>query len=90
MLTPIKSSQPLVPIDLLRTGEVGRISEIDGDTQLAVRLAEMGLQPGAEVRMVRAGRPCIIAINNHRVSLRANELASILVVVNPPDALTRS
>lgn len=71
----------VLPLDMLSPGEVGRVVEIDGDQQLVFRLAEMGVQPGTEVQMLRQGSPCILAVENRRVSFRGENAALILVEV---------
>ncbi|MEX2288532.1 MAG: FeoA domain-containing protein [Planctomycetaceae bacterium] len=70
-----------IPVEYLVAGEVGRIARIDGDAAAVVRLAEMGLQQGVSVRMVRPGRPCILAVGNHRLSFRGDETAIVLVEI---------
>ena len=69
----------ILPLELLAPGENGRITEIDGDESLVTRLAEMGFRSGVEVRMIQPGCPCIIAIDNHRISFRGEEAATIFV-----------
>lgn len=73
----------LLPLEALQSGESGRIHEIDGQSELVQRLAEMGLHPGATVRMLRPGSPCIVDINHQRLSYRCDDRASILVEVGP-------
>lgn len=73
----------IVPLELLKPGETGRVIDVGGDTPLVSRLGEMGLRLGSEVRMVQPGRPCIIAIANQRLSFRAEEAGLILVEVCP-------
>jgi Fe2+ transport system protein FeoA len=65
----------------MHAGEEGRIVEIDGPPDIVVRLREMGLQPGLSIRMVREGSPCIVAFDNHRLSLRAGTETVVLVEV---------
>ena len=72
----------IVPLELLSAGEQGRILEVDGRPEVVVRLEEMGLHAGVPVRMVQPGSPCILALNNHRLSFRGEESASILVELN--------
>ena len=72
---------PLVPLELLRTGEQGRISTLEGSADFVHRLQEMGLREGAVVEMVRPGSPCILAIDHQRLSLRLDEAATVLVEV---------
>ena len=71
--------QQLVPLELLSSGEQGRIAEIDGDDEFVNRLAEMGCRCGTQIRMVRPSVPCIIAIENHRLSFRGDDAATIFV-----------
>lgn len=71
----------LVPLELMAPGEEGLISSLDGPDSLVVRLKEMGLQEGTLVRMVKAGSPCILAINEQRLSFRIDDAATILVEV---------
>lgn len=74
----------MVPLDALHNGEEGWIAEIDGESHWVVRLQEMGLRRGTAVRMVKAGSPCLIAVNGQRLSLRIDELTTILVEFTPP------
>ena len=71
----------VVPLEMMSTGEQGRVCNLDGSPELVVRLEEMGLREGACVRMVRSGSPCILAINDHRLSLRFDDCATVLVEV---------
>lgn len=70
---------PVIPLHLLSAGEHARVVDIDGDQSLITRLHEMGLREQTEVTMIQSGRPCIIAIGNHRLSFRGEEAAVILV-----------
>jgi ferrous iron transport protein A len=70
---------PLIPLDLLQAGEHARIVDIDGESTLVTRLHEMGLRDGVEVTMVQSGEPCIIAVGNHRLSLRGGDTTVIMV-----------
>lgn len=74
----------MIPLELLKAGEEGAVHCVDGCESFTHRLAEMGLREGALVRMIRPGCPCLVAINDNRMSLRIEGSASILVeVVNP-------
>ena len=73
------SVQQVVPLELLSAGEQGQIAQIDGDRDLIHRLAEMGFSPGCQVRMVQPGSPCIIALENHRLSFRGDDAAAVFV-----------
>ncbi|MBT6156751.1 MAG: hypothetical protein HOK71_15450 [Planctomycetaceae bacterium] len=74
--------QQFVPLEFLRAGEEGRVHQIDGEHDLVVRLEEMGLRQGVDVRMIRPGSPCIVAFDNHRLSVRTDENAVVMVSVN--------
>ena len=41
----------------------------------------MGLREGAHVRMIRAGSPCIVALDHQRLSFRTDEAAVVFVEV---------
>lgn len=69
----------MVPLESLQPDEGGRIVLIEGHEATVHRLEEMGLREGAAVRMVRAGRPCIVRVNDHRLSLRTSDDVLILV-----------
>ena len=71
----------LIPLELLKAGEEGCVQCVEGCESLAHRLAEMGLREGVLIRMLRPGCPCLVAVNNHRMSLRIEGSACILVEV---------
>ena len=79
--TNVSSALPVVPLELLAAGEEGLIHDLDGSPEFVHRLAEMGLRVGAAVRMVQPGSPCILAVGNHRFSLRIDDAAAVLVEV---------
>jgi Fe2+ transport system protein FeoA len=71
----------VVPLELLKIGEQGRIWEVDGRPDFVHRLEEMGLRPGTLVRMLQPGSPCILDLNHHRLTFRADHEASVLIEV---------
>ena len=74
----------IVPLELMACGEFGHVVQIDGPADVVHRLAEMGLREQASVRTVQPGRPCIVAVNDQRLSLRADEEVEILVALTQP------
>ena len=68
-----------IPMDLLCPNEEARIVEVSGDARRVHQLAEIGLRQGCQVRMIRPGQPCLIAIDGRRLSLRVNGDIDILV-----------
>lgn len=73
----------IVPLELMSVGEVGRIVLLDGTPEVVHRLAEMGLREQCLVRMLQPGRPCLIVVGDHRLSLRYEEDVQILVALGP-------
>jgi Fe2+ transport system protein FeoA len=69
----------VVPLEFLAPGERGRILSVEGNLQAITRLREMGLREGVEVRKIRTGPPCIIAIDEQRLSFRGEDAALVLV-----------
>jgi Fe2+ transport system protein FeoA len=83
MTTTMKASlRHVIPLGLLPVGSTATIVEIDGQPDVVGRLHEMGVRPGCDVRMVRSGDACIIAIDNHRFGFRGAEVANVLVEVS--------
>jgi len=61
--------------DLTR-GQSGRVVEIQGADELALRLMEMGLTPGVEVTLIGQaplGDPLEFDVRGYRLSLRKQE-----------------
>lgn len=79
-LAPVTVMQ-LIPLELMATGEHGKVHDVDGAPEFVVRLQELGLLAGTAVQMVKAGSPCILAINEQRFSLRFDRRATVLVEV---------
>lgn len=71
----------IVPMELMAAGEVGHVVQVDGSAEVVHRLAEMGLREQVRVMMVQPGRPCIVAVGDHRLSLRMDDEAEILVAL---------
>lgn len=74
-----RSIGQLLPLDELRANESGRIASVDGDERAVQRLAEMGLRDGVTLRMVRPGQPSIVALGDHRLSVRLDEETIVLI-----------
>ncbi len=74
----------IVPLELMAAGEVGHVVQIDGSPEVVHRLAEIGFRERSVVRMIQPGRPCIIAVNDQRLSLRSEDELEILVALGLP------
>jgi len=71
--------EDVLPLDLMQANEEASIVELIGNESQIHRLAEMGLRVGATIRMVRAGTPCLLALDGKRLSLRLSQDMEILV-----------
>jgi len=60
-----------------KSGEEGLVTEITGESGMAHRLQELGVVPGAWVKMVQHGCPMLIQIGNSRISLRRQDAKQI-------------
>ena len=68
----------------LEIGAKARVVSIDGEDAISRRLLEMGVTPGASIRVIKNasfGCPMEIRIRNSHLALRRSEADSI--VVNP-------
>lgn len=75
------SLENIVPLTLMASGEAGIVIQVDGSADVVHRLAEMGLREQAFIRMVQPGCPCIIALNDQRLSLRTDDDVEILIAL---------
>ncbi|MCA9081337.1 MAG: ferrous iron transport protein A [Planctomycetaceae bacterium] len=69
----------MLPLETLRSGETGRVVDLDGQLDLVQRLQELGLRLGATVQMLREGTPLLIAIDGQRLSFRPDARTMVLV-----------
>ena len=74
-----------VSLDRLRAGAPARVLAVKGTGAVARRLMEMGVVPGAPVRVVKAaplGDPLEVRVRNYHLALRRSEAQSISVVMS--------
>ncbi|HWS54829.1 MAG TPA: FeoA family protein [Pyrinomonadaceae bacterium] len=70
-------------LDSLPVGAPARVVAVEGSGAVARRLMEMGVVPGAPVRVVRVaplGDPLEVRVRNYHLALRRTEAQTILVV----------
>ena len=71
----------------MRLAEVGvgrraKVVSVDGDDEIGVRLLEMGLTPGVEVRLLGVaplGDPLEFEVRGYRLSVRKSEANRVVV-----------
>lgn len=64
----------------LGVGAVARVARVDGLDEISIRLMEMGLIPGTELRVLGVaplGDPIEIEVRGYRLSLRKSEAARV-------------
>jgi ferrous iron transport protein A len=72
-------------LDLMPIDVGARVASVDVTGQHGMRLMEMGIVPGAPVRVVKAaplGDPIQICVRNYHLALRRTEARSIEVILN--------
>lgn len=75
-----------LPLSGLPVGGAARVRRLSGDPLVRERLAELGLTPGEEVRLLRRaplGDPLEILVRGYRLALRGDEAALLEVEARP-------
>lgn len=72
---------PLLPLPAVDRNEDATIECVAASGPLRSRLLDLGLLPGARVRVVAPGSPCILEVGATRLCLRADEAEAILVQI---------
>jgi ferrous iron transport protein A len=65
----------------LRVGAVAKVARVEGTDDISCRLMEMGLTPGASVRVVGfapLGDPLELEVRGYRLSVRKSEAARVI------------
>ena len=76
-------------LDTLPIGELAAVAEVEGTDELSLRLLEMGLTPGVELRVLGTaplGDPLEIELRGYRLSIRKREAARVRLAPEPPVA----
>jgi len=79
------STPAALSLDSLRAGTPARVLAVGGEGPLARRLMEMGVVPGAPVRVIKAaplGDPLEVRVRNYHLALRRSEARTISVVAS--------
>jgi ferrous iron transport protein A len=71
-------------LDDLPSGLAARVVNVHGSSAISRRLMEMGIVPGAHIRVVRTapfGDPIQVCLRNHHLALRRLEARAISILV---------
>ncbi len=74
-----ETDQIVLPLTLLRPGELAEVDQVVGIGEVVARLVELGLRDGSQVEMIRSGSPCMIKLDGQKLGLRSEELDHVLV-----------
>ena len=70
----------------LRVGQKARVRQIVGTNEISMRLLEMGLTPGVDVRLLGTaplGDPLELELRGYRLSVRKSEAALVEIEILP-------
>ena len=77
----------MTTLDTLPVGQSAQITEIQGADAIAIRLMEMGLTEGEEIRVLAVaplGDPVEYEIRGYRLSLRRTEARRVVIQSSVP------
>jgi ferrous iron transport protein A len=80
-----------VSLDRLPPGTEGRVVSVGGSGPVARRLMEMGVVPGAPVRVIKfapLGDPLEVRVRDYHLALRRGEAQTISVVISDEEAFS--
>jgi Fe2+ transport system protein FeoA len=77
--TPLVTSVPLTHAPLRSECYV---TDVAGDGAFLERLRELGIEVGAQVRVLRPGRSLLLGVGECRLALRATEASAVSVCVS--------
>jgi len=83
-----KTGPAAVSLDALEAGRHARVVAVRGSGAVARRLMEMGVVPGAPVRVIKAaplGDPLEVRVRNYHLALRRSEAQTVSVVLSTED-----
>jgi ferrous iron transport protein A len=71
-----------VSLDEVSVGSTVRVRDVAGGDAVAIRLLEMGVTPGVEIRLVGKapfGDPLELELRGYRLSIRRHEAARVAI-----------
>jgi ferrous iron transport protein A len=66
----------------LKVGQTARIAAVDGVDEVSIRLLEMGLTPGVEIKLLGTaplGDPLEFEVRGYRLSIRKSEALRVAI-----------
>ncbi|HYF50069.1 MAG TPA: FeoA family protein [Planctomycetota bacterium] len=60
-----------------KSGEEGVVTEIVGESSVSQRLQELGVVPGAWVKVIQHGCPMLVQVGDSRICLRREDARQI-------------
>jgi Fe2+ transport system protein FeoA len=63
----------------LHNGQWADVADLAGEPGWVRRMAEVGLQIGARLRVLQSGSPCLLQVGGTRLSVRGDAAIQILV-----------
>ena len=72
----------MASLDDVPVGSTVRVQDVAGGDQVAIRLLEMGVTPGVEIRLVGKapfGDPLELELRGYRLSIRRQEAARVAI-----------
>ena len=74
-------------LDKIPRGSSAQVVSVDGTAGISLRLMEMGMVPGARVRVVKSaplGDPIHVCIGDSHLALRRAEAETVMVSITAP------
>ena len=69
-------------LDMLKVGKTARVTKVDGAGELRLRLLDMGLIPGTEIKVIKIapmGDPIELRLRGYELTLRLDDARNITV-----------
>lgn len=73
---------PLVPLNSLLPGQIGQVQCVLGGAVEVRRMEELGVRHGANLELVRKGKPCIVKLNGNKLCFRDSDLLQVMVTAH--------
>ena len=80
--------RPTTFLSDLCAGDEGVVASVPGTSPLVARLGELGVVPGACIRVLRDCCPLVFQVGEDRLSIRRKDAAAIRVQPDPKETLS--